>query len=209
MTGPREEPTGGRPRPTTPPAGAVQGGMRPTPPQGGARQARPSGQARRQPPSSPRRTRIPWLIRERTRLRAATWIGVVLIAIRLIAPRPDGWRRWNDAGAALADVDAARTAALVAYQAAGRQWPAPGRLGQVPHALLPYFPGDHSFSSARYHLAWEYAADTASGVRLIGISVVGDDPRLALTMAKRAPEGMSFVVSGGRFIALIASALGR
>ncbi len=110
---------------------------------------------------------------------------------------------------ALQDVEAARTAALISYQAADRAWPAPGRFGQAPQALLPFLPGEAAFSRPRYHLGWEYAADSVSGVRLIGVSVVGVDPRLASIMAHRAPAGMSFVVSNGRFIALIASALGR
>lgn len=152
---------------------------------------------------------VPWLARHASHLNWATWIAVAVIAIRLVAPRPDGYRRWNDATAALQDVESARTAALIYYQAASLQWPAPGRLGQAPPGMLPYLPGGVSFGRARYHLAWEYAADTASGARVIGISVVGDDPRLALAIARRAPAGMPFVVSGGRFTALIASASGR
>ena len=164
-----------------------------------------SGERGRPAPVAP----VPWLVRHGGRLRWATWIGLALIFIRLVAPRPDGWRRWNDADDALRDVEAARTAALISYQAAGRAWPAPGRFGQAPQALLPYLAGDAAFGRARYHLAWEFADDTTSGARLIGVSVVGDDPRLALTIAKRAPTGMPFVVSNGRFIALIASAVGR
>jgi hypothetical protein len=152
---------------------------------------------------------VSWLERYATRLRWATWIAVVLIAIRLIAPRPDGWRRWNDATAALQDVESARTGALIYYQAASLRWPEPGRFGQAPPGMLPYLPGGVSFGRERYHLAWEYAADSTSGARMIGISVVGDDPRLALAMAQRAPAGMPFIVSGGRFTALIASATGR
>ena len=148
-------------------------------------------------------------MRHGARVRWATWIGLALIFIRLVAPRPDGWRRWHDAEDALNDVAAARTAALISYQAAGRAWPAPGRAGQAPQALLPYLAGDASFGRARYHLAWEFAADSTSGARLIGISVVGDDPTLALTIARRAPAGTPYVVSNGRFIALIASAVGR
>ncbi len=75
--------------------------------------------------------------------------------------------------------------------------------------MLPFLPGGVSFSRARYRLAWEYAADTISGARVIGISVAGDDARLAQTMAQRAPQGMPFIVSGRRFVALIASAPGR
>jgi len=138
-----------------------------------------------------------------------TWISVALIALRLIAPRPDGWRRWSDAELALADVEQARTAALLSYQSAGRTWPAPGKPGAVPAAMLPFLPGDVSFSRARYRLAWEYAADTGSGARVIGISVTSDDPKLALTMAYRAPQGMPFIISGRRFGVLIASASGR
>lgn len=152
---------------------------------------------------------VPWLEVHASRLRWATAIAMVLIAVRLVAPRPDGWRRWNDATAALQDVESARTAALIYYQAAAREWPAPGRLGQAPPGMLPYLPGGMSFGRSRYHLAWEYAADTASGARVVGISVVGDDPRLALAIAQRAPAGMAFVVSGGRFTALIASAIRR
>jgi len=164
-----------------------------------------SGERTRPAPAAP----DPWFVRQGPRLRWATWIGVVLIVIRLVAPRPDGWRRWHDADAALSDIEAARTAALISYQAAGRAWPAPGRFGQAPQALLPYLAGDASFGRARYHLAWEYAADTTSGARLIGISVAGGDPQLARVMARRAPAGMPFVVSNGRFIALLASAVGR
>ena len=78
---------------------------------------RPSAEGGRAP-----RARIPWLQLHAVRIRWATWIGIVLIAIRLIAPRPDGWRRWSDATAALADAEQARTAALLYYQAAARQW---------------------------------------------------------------------------------------
>jgi len=152
---------------------------------------------------------VPWLERHASRLRWATALAIVLIGIRLVAPRPDGWRRWSDASAALQDVESVRTAALLYYQAASREWPAPGRFGQAPAGMLPYLPGGVSFGRARYHLAWEYAADSTSGARVIGISVVGDDPRLALAMAQRSPAGMAFVVSGGRFTALIASATGR
>lgn len=152
---------------------------------------------------------VSWFERNAPRLRWTTWIAVVLIVVRLVAPRPDGWRRWNDATAALQDVESARTAALSYYQAASHQWPAPGRFGQAPQGMLPYLPGGVSFGRARYHLAWEYAADSASGARVIGISVVGNDPRLALAMAQRAPAGMPFVISGGRFTMLIASATGR
>jgi hypothetical protein len=151
----------------------------------------------------------PWLERHAVRLRRATWIALAIIAVRLIAPRPDGWRRWSDAAAALADVEQARTAALLYYQGAARAWPAPSRLGVAPAGMLPFLPGNVSFARARYRLAWEYAADTTTGARVIGVSVLGDDPRLAQTMAARAPQGMPFVVSGHRFVALIASAAGR
>lgn len=153
--------------------------------------------------------RVKWLEQYATRLNWATGIAVLLIILRLVAPRPDGYRRWNDATAALQDVESARAAALIYFQASSLHWPPPGRLGQAPPGLLPYLPGGVSFGRARYHLAWEYAADTATGARVIGISVLGDDPRLALTMAQRAPAGMPFVVSGDRFTALIASAVGK
>jgi hypothetical protein len=152
---------------------------------------------------------MPWIERHAARLRWVTALALLLIAIRLVAPRPDGWRRWRDAGAALLDVEAARTAALLHYQASARAWPAPGRFGQAPAGVLPFLPGGASYGRARYRLAWEYAADTTTGFQLIGISVVGDDPLLALTMARRSPSGMAYVVSGGRFTALIASAMGR
>ena len=150
--------------------------------------------------------RQPWLVRHAVRLRWATGLAILLIGIRLVAPRPDGWRRWNDATAALQDVESVRTAALLYYQSASREWPPPGRFGQAPAGMLPYLPGGVSFGRARYHLAWEYATDSTSGSRVIGISVVGDDPRLALAMAERSAVGMAFVVSGRRFTALIASA---
>lgn len=143
------------------------------------------------------------------RIRWATWIGIALIAIRLIAPRPDGWRRWSDATAALTDAEQARTAALLYYQAASRQWPEPGRPGVAPAGMLPFLPGDVSFARSRYKLAWEYAADTLTGARVIGVSVIGDDPLLAQAMARRAPDGMPFIVSGRRFVVLIASAAGN
>lgn len=152
---------------------------------------------------------VPWIELHASRLRWATAIAILLIIVRLLAPRPDGWRRWNDAAAALQDLESARAAALIYYQAASHVWPAPGRLGQAPAGMLPYLPGGVSFGRARYHLAWEYAADTTSGAQVVGISVVGDDPRLALTIAQRSPAGMAYVVSGGRFTALIASAVGR
>lgn len=136
-------------------------------------------------------------------------LALLLIVIRLISPRPDGWRRWSDASVALTDVESARTAALMYYQAANRQWPPPGRPGEAPAGMLPFIPGEVSFGRARYRLAWEYAADSTTGARVIAISVRGTDPLLALAMAQRAPEGMPFIVSGGRFIALIASATGR
>lgn len=158
-------------------------------------------------PSSP--PRPPFTVRHATRIRWVTWISVLIIAIRLIAPRPDGWRRWSDAEQALADVGQARTAALLYYQSAGRTWPAPGRPGVVPAGMLPFLPGEVSFARPRYKLTWEYAADTLSGARVIGVSVSGDDPRLAQAMAQRAPQGMPFIVSGRRFVALIASASGR
>jgi hypothetical protein len=142
-------------------------------------------------------------------MRWATALALVVIAIRLMAPRPDGWRRWNDASAALLDVESARTAALLYYHASAREWPAPGRFGETPAGVLPFLPGGASFGRARYRLAWEYAADTSTGSQIVGISVVGEDPRLALTMARRSPSGMAYVVSGGRFTALIASAMGR
>ena len=148
----------------------------------------------------------PWLERHASRLRWATGLAIVLIGIRLVAPRPDGWRRWSDATAALQDVESVRTAALLYYQSGSREWPPPGRFGQAPAGMLPYLPGGVSFGRARYRLAWEYAADSASGARIIGISVVGDDPRLALAIAQRSNSGMAFVVSGRRFTALIASA---
>lgn len=107
------------------------------------------------------------------------------------------------------DVEQARTAALLYYQSAGRTWPEPGRPGIVPAGMLPFLPGDVSFSRPRYKLAWEFAADTESGARVIGVSVAGDDPKLALAMAQRAPQGMPFIVSGRRFVVLIASASGR
>jgi len=158
-------------------------------------------------PAAP--TPPPWTPPHATRMRWATWIGILIIAIRLIAPRPDGWRRWSDAAQALVDVEQARTSALLYYQSAGRIWPAPGRPGVVPSGMLPFLPGDVSFARPRYKLTWEYAADTLSGARVIGVSVAGDDPKLALAMAQRAPQGMPFIVSGGRFVALIASASGR
>ncbi|MFA6167360.1 MAG: hypothetical protein WC700_12150 [Gemmatimonadaceae bacterium] len=152
---------------------------------------------------------LPWLELHAKRIRWATWIGIALIAIRLIAPRPDGWRRWSDATAALADAEQARTAALLYYQAASRQWPEPGRPGVAPAGMLPFLPGDVSFARPRYKLAWEYAADTTTGARVIGISVIGEDPLLAQAMVRRAPDGMPFIVSGRRFVVLIASAAGN
>lgn len=166
---------------------------------------RPKAQSGR----SPDQAGLPWLELHAVRIRWATWIGIALIAIRLIAPRPDGWRRWSDASAALADAEQARTAALLYYQSAARQWPAPGRPGVAPAGMLPFLPGDVSFARPRYKLAWEYAADTTTGARAIGISVIGEDPLLAQAMARRAPEGMPFVVSGRRFVVLIASAAGN
>ena len=158
---------------------------------------------------SPDQAGAPWLVRHAKRIHWATWIGIALIAIRLIAPRPDGWRRWSDATAALTDAGQARTAALLYYQAASRQWPEPGRPGVAPAGMLPFLPGDVAFSRPRYKLAWEYAADTTTGARLIGISVIGEDPLLPQAMAQRAPEGMPFVISGRRFVVLIASATGN
>ncbi len=194
MTGPFDGRRTGEPR-TGERAGEPRTGER--------RRKRTSGPGRAQP------ARQSWMERNATSLRWATWIGVALIVIRLIAPRPDGWHRWSDAAQALTDVEQARTAALLYYQSAGKTWPAPGRPGVVPAGMLPFLPGDVSFSRPRYRLAWEYAADTVSGARVIGISVTGDDARLALAMARRAPEGMPFIVSGRRFVALIASASGR
>lgn len=180
---------------------------------GERRPGEPRTGARRRPkapdgPSS-NAARGPWLDRHAKHIRWATWIGITLIAIRLIAPRPDGWRRWSDATAALADAEQARTAALLYYQAASRQWPQPGRPGVAPAGMLPFLPGDVSFARPRYKLAWEYAADTTTGARVIGISVLGEDPLLAQAMARRAPEGMPFIVSGRRFVVLIASAAGN
>lgn len=163
------------------------------------------------PPSAPAAPsgQWPWIEGHAARIRWATWLAIALIFVRLIVPRPDGWRRWNDAAAALADVETARTSALLYYQAAARQWPPAGRAGVVPRGMLPFLPGGMSYGRARYHLRWEYAADSATGARVIGISVLGTDPRLALTIARRAPQGMPFLVSGGRFTALISSASGR
>jgi hypothetical protein len=175
-----------------------------------AGEPRPGARRRPRGPNgrAPDRAGPPWLERHAKRIRWATWIGIALIAIRLIAPRPDGWRRWSDATAALADAQQARTAALLYYQAAARQWPSPGRSGVAPAGMLPFLPGDVAFARPRYKLAWEYAADTTTGARAIGISVIGDDPLLAQAMARRAPEGMPFIVSGPRFVLLIASATG-
>lgn len=153
--------------------------------------------------------RVSWLDQHAVKLRWATWIALAIIVIRLVAPRPDGWRRWSDAAAALSDVEEARTAALLHYQAALRQWPAPGRPGVAPASMLAYLPGSVSYTRPSYRLAWEYAADTTSGARVIGVSVLGDDPLLAQAMAARAPDGMPFIVSGRRFVALIASSTGR
>lgn len=193
------------------------GERRPGEPRTGERPAERVGEsrsgARRRPKAPngrpPGPVDAPWLERHAKHIRWATWIGIALIAIRLIAPRPDGWRRWSDATAALADAEQARTAALLYYQSAARQWPAPGRPGVAPAGMLPFLPGDVSFARARYKLAWEYAADTTTGARAIGISVIGEDPLLAQAMAKRAPEGMPFIVSGRRFVVLIASAAGN
>ncbi len=202
MTGPGRipEPRTGEPRTGEPRTGELRTGESRT----GARRRPQPVNGRIAPPPT-----LPWLVQHATRIRWATWIGLVLIAIQLIAPRPDGWRRWSDASAALADAQQARTAALLYYQAASRQWPLPGRPGVAPAGMLPYLPGDVAFSRPRYRLAWDYAADTTTGARIIGISVIGNDPRLAQAMARRAPEGMPFVVSGRRFVVLIASAPGR
>lgn len=150
-----------------------------------------------------------WMVTYAERIRWTTWIAVALIVLRLVVPRPDGWRRWSDAEAALNDAEAARTAALLSYQAADKTWPPPGRIGVAPANMLPYLPGEASFSRARYRLAWEYAADTSTGARVIGISVTGTDPQLPFAMAKRAPEGLPYIISGDRFTVLIASAAGR
>jgi hypothetical protein len=202
-------------RPTTPDPRRSE--RRPGEPRTGERPAERAGEprsgARRRPGApngrAPGQADVPWLERHAKRIRWATWIGIALIAIRLIAPRPDGWRRWSDATAALADAEQARTAALLYYQSAARQWPAPGRPGVAPSGMLPFLPGDVSFARPRYKLAWEYAADTTTGARAIGISVIGEDPLLAQAMAKRAPEGMPFIVSGRRFVVLIASSAGN
>ncbi len=181
----------------------------PRPPEG--RGAQPAEQRTSDPERlRPARTTPPsWFERHAGRIRQVTWLAVALIGIRLVAPRPEGWRRWSDASTALRDVDAVRTAALLYYQSAQQVWPAPGRPGEAPTGMLPFLPGDVSFGRERYRLAWEYAADTTTGARVVGISVFGDDPRLAQTMAQRAPDGMAFIVSGNRFTALIASAAGR
>jgi hypothetical protein len=196
---------GGERRPIDPRVAEPRMGDRNREPRGGdpLRRRRASAPDPAPPP------RAPFTVRHATRIRWVTWIGVLIIAIRLIAPRPDGWRRWSDAEQALADVGQARTAALLYYQSAGRTWPAPGRPGVVPAGMLPFLPGEVSFARPRYKLTWEYAADTLSGARVIGVSVAGDDPKLALAMAQRAPQGMPFIVSGRRFVALIASASGR
>jgi hypothetical protein len=173
-------------------------------PRSGARRRERGSEAR-----SPQVTPLSWFKVHADRIRWATWLAVAVIAIRLIAPRPDGWRRWGDAAAALADAEQARTAALLYYQAAARQWPAPGRAGVAPSGMLPFLPGGVSFARPRYRLAWEYAADTTTGARVIGVSFTGEDPRLAETMAVRAPQGLPFVVSGRRFVVLIGSATGR
>ena len=179
----------------------------------GARTGETRSGAHRRPTApngrSPDHASGPWLERHARHIPWATWIGIALIAIRLIAPRPDGWRRWSDATAALADAEQARTSALLYYQAASRQWPEPGRPGVAPAGMLPFLPGDVSFARPRYKLAWEYAADTATDAGVIGISVIGDDPLLAQAMTQRAPDGMPFIVSGRRFVVLIASAAGN
>jgi hypothetical protein len=215
--------TGPRPIPPRPSSGARAGeagerrveprptsGERRTEPRpiSGERRAVSAEKARadREQTPSPQR---PWLDRHAVKFRWALGIALAVIAIRLVAPRPDGWRRWSDAAAALSDVEEARTAALLHYQAALRQWPAPGRPGVAPPAMLAYLPGSVSYTRPRYRLVWEYAADTTSGARVIGVSVLGDDPLLAQAMAARAPDGMPFIVSGRRFMALIASSTGR
>ena len=206
--GPGPEPRAGERRPGEPRTGERLGEARP-----GARTNEPRSGARRRPNAPNGRASnqadVPWLELHARRIRWATWIGIALIAIRLIAPRPDGWRRWSDATAALADAEQARTAALLYYQSASRQWPEPGRPGVAPAGMLPFLPGDVSFARPRYKLAWEYAADTTTGARVIGISVIGEDPLLAQAMARRAPDGMPFIVSGRRFVVLIASAAGN
>lgn len=189
------EPRLGEPRPGEPRSGEPRSGLRSSPKAENGHSTNHAGHS--------------WLERHARHIRWTTWIGIALIAIRLIAPRPDGWRRWSDATAALADAEQARTAALLYYQSAMRQWPEPGRPGVAPAGMLPFLPGDVSFSRPRYKLAWEYAADTTTGARVIGISVFGDDPLLALAMAQRAPDGMPFIVSGRRFVVLIASAAGN
>lgn len=210
MTGPgpiREPRTGERSggEPRTGERSADLTGARIVEPRTGERPLR-----RPRPPQRPAAPQIPsWFKRNALRIRWATWIGVALIALRLIAPRPDGWRRWSDAAAALSDVERARTAALMYYQSAQRQWPAPGRIGESPAGMVPFLAGEASFSRTRYRLMWEYAADTTTGARVIGVSVIGDDPQLALTMAQRAPDGMPYLVSGRRFVALLASSTGR
>lgn len=180
---------------------------------GEPRPGEPQPGARRQPKvqnsHSPNHAAVPWLELHARHLRWATWIGITLIAIRLMAPRPDGWRRWSDATTALTDAEQARTAALLYYQSAARQWSEPGRPGVAPSGMLPFLPGDVSFARPGYKLAWEYAADTTTGARVIGISVIGEDPLLAQAMAQRAPDGMPFIVSGRRFVVLIASAAGN
>ena len=210
MTGPFNEPRAGErrsseSRPANPRVAEPRSGERFREPRAGD----PLRRRRANPPEVATPARPPWTQRHATRIRWATWIGVAIIAIRLIAPRPDGWRRWSDAERALMDVEQARTAALLYYQSAGRVWPAPGRPGIVPAGMLPFLPGDVSFARPHYKLTWEYAADTVSGARVIGVSVAGDDPKLAQAMALRAPQGMPFIVSGRRFVMLIASASGR
>lgn len=214
--GPGAEPRAGEPRTGESRSGERSGeprtGERSREPRTGERTLESRATGRRRPrvtePPGPAPAES-WLKANAGRIRWATWIALAVIALRLIAPRPDGWRRWGDAVAALSDAEQARTAALLYYQAAQRQWPPPGRAGAVPPGMLAFLPGDVSYARARYRLAWEYAADTTTGARVIGISVTGDDPRLAEAMAQRAPEGMPFIVSGRRFVVLIGSASGR
>lgn len=152
------------------------------------------------------------------RLRKGFTIVELLVTMTIIGlltqiavPRYSDMKRRATAAAILGDVHAVRIAAFTHYTEAG-SFPPNAAAGRVPPLLVPYLPSGFTFRRADFTYDWHvWNVTTGRGAsrvreRLVGITVVVQDPKLAAQLVKAAGAGFIPIVTATQVTFLVSAA---
>jgi prepilin-type N-terminal cleavage/methylation domain-containing protein len=110
-----------------------------------------------------------------------------------------------------ADLETVRLAAYSAWYE-HNTWPAEAASGQVPTDLVPYLPGNLSFTNSDYTLDWENFAPPGGGPSVgmqIGLVITGSTPRMQKALEQILGNKMAFISAGGTLTFIIVGPDGK